>query len=307
MSGGGTQGVGFLVGAIAQVGQKAQSTGQQLSGLAGKLADIPGKLTHIFTATLDFINHAAAPISALVGKNQPGRVERFEYLMNNAYAVIGNLLVPVMDAFSNVAKMVGDRMAQALPIFRESAGAIAKMVDATGRFFDKILSDEKLLNAWAITITTVANALTVVIDIVSDFREGIVKLGNVLSDVLRKIPFINRFANEAPKRDPNANAAGFYVQSVDKLNPSQIQDNAIIEGLKQGWGGGEKDLKGNAESIDKNMEELKEMIKDFIMNIFPGFSSVFSGSKIAKSVEKAANANVGDVAGMFAQFLVRGL
>jgi hypothetical protein len=217
-----------------------------VASLAGVLA---GQFTKAMTFLIDVVDQAAKPIESLVRVANPAIADAFGRAMQDAYGVIGRLLLPVMGAFIGVARKVGDLIAGMEPVFRPAMDAIANLVTVVGDELVKTVRENMpFFEMLAAAITHVAKAAAT----------G----ARIIGEVLR---FINRFASGRLARtlgfdgssfDPGKSAVGAAARQARFVGPKDISDDAIKNALSLGVGQQFKKPEEYLNNIDQNIADF---------------------------------------------------
>jgi hypothetical protein len=181
----------------------------------------------------------------------PAIADAFKRAVQDAYGVIGRLLLPVMGSFIGVARKVGDLIAGMEPVFRPAMEAIAKLVSVVGDELVKTVRENMpFFEMLAAGITQVAKAAAT----------GV----RIIGEVLR---FINRFVSgglarllgfDGGKFDPNRSAVGAAARQARFVGPKDISDDALKNALSLGVGQKSKKPEEYLNSIDENIFKFFE-------------------------------------------------
>lgn len=148
---------------VAGGGAAAAKTASQALGTANaalaKLGTTAAQATHLLTAGADAVKSLAEPIAALVKLNNPAAVKAFDRAMADAYATIGKQLLPVMQALTRSAKVMGDTYAGLETHLRPAIKGIADALESAFKAVSEAaLKNAPAIAALAVTIGEMAKA-----------------------------------------------------------------------------------------------------------------------------------------------------
>lgn len=242
-------------------GQQVQTVQQRVQAAEGTVSNLGAalgnKLAHGITTALDAIAAAAGPVQNLVRLANPARANQFTIALEDAFAVIGRMLIPVLDGFTVAARKVGDFYAGLEPVIGPVMGKIGELI-------------EKTFTKWM----QVAERNAPVIEMLAD---ALVKLGDVairavdlvltaVDKVFSRLPrWVARqlgYDASTTRADFSRTSRGAAVRQVSFVGTKAIADQAIKNALMTGANGRPtKSADKSLESIDQKMSELIKQVK----------------------------------------------
>lgn len=105
-----------------------------LMGIPAKLGGMSKALVSHMTLGADAIKAMADPIKNLVGLSNPAAIKQFDLALNDAYATMGNLLLPVLQALTRGARGMGDTYATL-------GSSIAPVMDGIASAMDTVFKE----------------------------------------------------------------------------------------------------------------------------------------------------------------------
>lgn len=258
---------------VANAFNQVSFAAKQVAHWTGNLAGaITGKMVQALSLWAGWVQKAAAPIEQMVRIHNPAVANQFMIALNDAFGVVGRELVPVMNAFTQVARKVGNVMAGLEPVFRPAIAAIAKLVEVIGDEFAKSIRPE-VFEMMAAVVTKVAEAATVAVRAVgmlvrafNNFINPVVKLAKILG-----------FSGSS--YDDKASSVGAAARTAKFVQPKEIADDAIRSALMIGRERQNKTPEQALNSIDKNIEAILSWLRE-------------RKEAVEKRVEQARNAGV---------------
>lgn len=241
--------LGQVQGAMNQVGVAARQSSDLIGSLA---ASITGKMGKALTMWIGWVEAAAKPIEELVRVANPAHADAFMRAVNDAFGVVGRMLIPVMDAFTRTARKVGDAVAGLEPVFRPAMDAIAHLVDVVGDELKRSIQEQApVFELLADAIKQAAEAASVAARI---FGEAWRMLGGVGRFAARQLGFDGGTFNK------DASAFGAAARTARFVQPKQIADDAIKASLMASIPGkntGKKPEERSADTLDKILAFLE--------------------------------------------------
>jgi hypothetical protein len=245
MIGAGKQALGSLAGIVKSVGSVASVAGLALGGVGAAVGGLTGSLT----APLDAIKSTVDAISQFVQLANPGVFLQFTRAMDDAMAVLGGMLTPVLEGLTVYVRTYADALARLGPVLQP-------LFDEFGQLFaDMALIGAQMLEAYAPLIQLLADGLIPVIRKLAEgfaFVEGaIIQLVNTFTSLLG---LTSRF--DKGKNSQGAAVRGIHTGSVDDFAKRQFEK--MIEGAFSS-GKGKTPQQVN-EEILKALERGKELM-----------------------------------------------
>src|SRR5262245_57781531 len=209
--------LGMVQGAVNQLGMVAQRASNPVGQLASA---ITGKLTDSATALGGMVDSAARPIASLVRVHNPAVARQFTIAMEDAYGVIGRMLVPAMNAFTGVARKVGDLMAGLEPVFRPAIAALSGLIAVVGDELVKTVKENApAMEMFATAIGRVAQAATAAARVIGTLARVVNAIGG--SRIARFLGFTGGSFDE------KATSVGAAARTARFVAPKEIADDAI--------------------------------------------------------------------------------
>lgn len=229
-----------------------------VAGLAGALG---GKLATGLTTAMSAITAMAEPIEGLVRLANPARVNMFVIAAEDAQAVIGRQLVPVLDALTESARKVGDYYAGLEPIIGPVLTKVGELVE---RFFTRLVEvgqkNAPVLEMMADLLIKVGDAAL----------QGVDLLFTAIDKVFSKLPrWVARqlgYDTDSTRADFSRSSRGAAVRQVSFAGPKQLADTAIKNALMMGVNKPVRPPERTLESMDEKLGELVRQGRDRVRN-----------------------------------------
>jgi hypothetical protein len=109
-------------------GMASQAAGS-LDRVSGAFASMSRHIVKTLTGALDLVKGLAAPMAGLVGLRNPAAIKQFTLAVNDASAVLGEILLPVFNALIRAARTVGDTYATLQSAIEPVFDGIADAID----------------------------------------------------------------------------------------------------------------------------------------------------------------------------------
>jgi phage-related protein len=246
------QAMGQVTNSLGNVTSKFTIFQNLVTGLAG---EVGGALVKNLTTALDMLKSFSDPIAQLVALHNPGRMLLFQRALMDAYATIGRMLVPVLDAVTRSFRKVGDLLAGMEPV-------LSPLIDAISEFIDKAVG------AWIGYMKTnmgaiemMIDALVVVVKVVGMAVEAFLKLAKVMTTFVRSIASLLGYSAEESRFDKSRTSRGAASVNARFVGAKEISDEAIKNALMQGAEGGKKKKPEEfLSSIDKTAKSILEWL-----------------------------------------------
>ena len=222
----GMPGMGSILSSVGPSGGAAADA--MVEGMKGVVGALMGPL--------NVIKGIAEAIGGLVALANPAVMERFMLALNDAMAIIGQILTPIMQALTVAARAWGDAMAGLQPVLQPIITKFSQFIVSWAQGF------APMLEAAAPLIQAFGHLLVDVISKGLAFLQGVVVgLIKVLSEL---------FELARSDFDPKRNAQGAAVRqtnvgSVESFASSQF---AAMIRASQG-GGGQVSVEGDVKTI----------------------------------------------------------
>ncbi len=199
-----------------------------IHAFASYIGHLPGKFVASMTLAVDALAHVAQPFVNLVARNNPAVARQWELALNDAYGVLGRMLIPVVISFTRQVLNLGNIIAGLEPVFQPAIKSMATMVDVTGNALAAVIKDNTYL------FTNLAAALKVTADSVS---ASILVFKTFYQ--LAGFQYLKMISGgSAFNKDATSMGAG--IRSARQLSGGEdIQNEVIKNALMMGAAGGE--------------------------------------------------------------------
>ena len=246
-----------VIGSLANVGKLATL------GL-GPVGAILTGITAGLMAPIDMIKQLADMVVNFVGLVNPGAVEQFTLAMNDAMAVMGGMLTPIMQGLTIYVRAFGDALAKLSPILQPIFDVLA------AEFVRAALVVGKMVEAFAPFIELLVDTLVPIMD---DATKSMAFLGGVLAEVVKTIAEL--FGLKSNRLKPDASAQGaairkFSTQSTEGFSRALFEKQLAM----MSKGGQGKDPLLHIPDIAAAIREGQEVVKSiagFVRNIWNWF------------------------------------
>ena len=229
---------------------------------------LSGSFVRGLTAGASAIQGIANPIKDLVSLSNPASVEAFVRTSNDAFAVMGRVARPVLDALTRSMQRMGDFYARIEPMLSPAA---SKLGDTLERMMTRMLVAAErnlpVIELMAAVMVTVADAAATAANAILWLTERLGQLA-VIRNLARLLGF------DASSAKAGASSRGASVREVrTTTNAESISRQAIEQAYKQAMatpaaqGPTEKDIPNLLGGIGSVMKELLDYLKGQIPNI----------------------------------------
>jgi len=277
-------GLAGSIGNLERVGQAATHSVTQLAGA------VTGKLGQALTMWIGFVEQAAKPIESLVRVANPAIANAFGRAVSDAYGVVGRMLIPIMNAFTGVARKVGDVMAALEPTFQPAINAIAKLVEVIGNEFVKAAREHApVFEAMAEVITRVAEAASTAAKVLGFLVRT---FNNVFQMIARIAGFTGR------SMDNNRSAVGAAAREARFVQPKQLSDEMIRNSLMMGVG---QEQQKTPEQALNSIDKIAGKILKFLEENKPPRNLKEAGQQLTGGTGLIGN-NLGEVSPLYRLF-----
>lgn len=221
----------------------------------GLASTISGHFVKSLTLAVDVLAAAAAPVEALVRLHNPARADLFVKRLADAQAVIGRMLVPVLDAFTRAAMKVGNTMAGLEPVFAPLMSSVSNFIDMLAtKWTDYMRKHGGLMENFIDVAAKVVDATTAVVGGLFDLLDVLLKVQRVLpgGSMLGVIGW-NRGAS---RFDPARTAFGASANQARFVSAKTAADEAIKSAMMQGLTPKKSPELEKLSSIDETLNRL---------------------------------------------------
>jgi hypothetical protein len=280
--------------ATASLGSQAGAAGAEIKGLSQQFQgltqrarqgahavtqfamSISGQATKAMTLWIDTVQSMAAPVEQLVRVANPAAAERFAMAVRDAYGVVGRLLTPVLDAFTRVARKVGDVMAGLEPVFRPVVSAVSQFIDVVGDEFTQYIARQ------APVFEMLAAVLGEVVQVATIAARAVGMLVERIGGIARGIAQF--FGFDGSKFDPKATGVGAAARNARFVQPKEIANDAIRNALMAGRPADTE--KGYLKSIDDRLKNFIEWVERNIPVLLSPRKMVERAAESAKALAR---------------------
>ena len=248
-----------------QLNRATVATGAASHVLANMGGIVSGKLVGALTAGISAVEQFAAPIAQLAQLANPAKVRMFAIALEDAQAVIGRMLLPVMDALTRAARKVGDYYAAMEPV-------IGPVIAKIGEFIDHVFTKiGELAQKNAPLIEMMADALITVADVAMKVVDAMAFVMTKLTWIQRQIGRLFGYGEQTMKADFRRSSMGAAVRQVSFVAPKTLADTAIKNALMHGYNQKparppEKTLESIDEKLAKFLRMAQEKIREDMAN-----------------------------------------
>lgn len=226
---------------------------------------LSGSFTRGMTAGASAIQGIAGPLKDLVQLSNPASVEAFVRASNDAFAVMGRVARPVLDALTRSMQRMGDFYARIEPIL---APVASKLGDTLERMMTRMLaSAERNLPA----IELMAAVMINVADVAARAAEAVLWLTERIGQLAGIRNLARLLGFDGSKARDGASSKGAAVREVRTVtNAESISRQAIEQAFKQAMnpqaaqGPTEKDIPNLINGIGGVINELLKKIDEFL-------------------------------------------
>jgi hypothetical protein len=248
------QGAAPLKSALGAVGTAFSSLTKVASlamGGIGAVTSAIGGLTGVLTAPIDMIQSLATAITGMVELVNPAIVQQFTFAMNDAMAVMGSMLVPVMQAMTIYMRAFGDSLARMQPILQPLFDALAQYLANSALMFGQ------LIEAMAPFIQLMVSGLVPVINEVS---KAIAFAVGWMTELIRTI---SELLGLSSNFDKSRTAEGRAARNIKVGSVESFANDQFAMMVKNMFGGPDQGKKPEEHLADikKAMEAGAEVIR----------------------------------------------
>jgi hypothetical protein len=228
--------LGKTLGTIAKVGQVA------MAGL-GPIGAVIGSLSGALTAPIDAIKEMADAIIQLVGLANPGAVQQFTLALNDAMAVIGGAMTPMLEGMTIAMRTVGDTLAGMMPVLQPLFDQLGQSIANWAVGFRQIWeAAAPLIDMLVVGLVETLKDVSVA---VATFQGALVELLHTLTMMLG----IDRGKFNKDASSQGAAVRNFKVSSVDQFSKDLFAKQLSVIGKG-----------GQGRTPDQNIAEIREAI-----------------------------------------------
>jgi hypothetical protein len=251
-----------------------------VSNMAGMVS---GKMVKGLTAAIGAIKQFAGPIEDLVRLANPARTTRFTMALEDAYAVIGRMLIPVLDSLTGAARKVGDFYAGVEPV-------IGPVMEKVGEFI------ERFATRVAEMAQKNAPALEMMADLLLKVGDAAIQAADLLMTAIDRMPHLRlarglaEAAGYGGKADFTRSSFNAAIRPAQFVGAKNTADEAIKNALTLAATG-----KQAAKPPEKTLESIESQLEKFFSWAMGG------GGKDAKGKAEGPGGFAQDALGWLAQ------
>jgi len=254
--------------------------------LKSYIEGLSGAMVGQVTAVASFLKSIVDPIASLTKLSNPAAVEQLTLAFNDALAVIGRGMLPIVQAFTRAIRVVGDNYARLEPLITSVSNAVARGMD---RVFSKLA---KIWEQNGPAAELMASALEMVIDGVTELALQFLNLTKWLTKAWNAIAKLFGFTGSSTK--PGASSFGAAVRDVRfESSAEKISQDATLKAFQQVLNAGkptQEDVPNLLDKIGSILETKLDEIKEFLSK-FP------TAKDIEQAIQNLINALINAVSG----------
>lgn len=247
-----------LANSINQYEQTANNAIAQTFFLKGAISGLSSKLVGSLTTAASFVKTLADPVAQLVGLARPAAVQQFTLAFNDAMAVIGRGMLPILQAFTRAMRGVGNTYARLEPVINSVSQHVAAAID-------KVFGE--LSKVWAESgpaIELLAEAFKVVVSGAVKVYLAFMRVGQIFLRVWNQIARVLGFRGDSLKQ--NASSFGASTRDVKYVSSAEdVSRDVTTRALAQILNAGKKpDTELDAlKGIDGLIQQVLEFLRQF--------------------------------------------
>lgn len=211
----------------------------------GSMTRLTEALTDLFTAPLTNAKQLASVIGPMVAAFNPGVVQQFSLALHDTYAVLGDMLMPVMKSLTVYVRQFGDVLAGMIPVISPLTKEIGNFIVGVGTGFSEMIkAAAPLIEVLSDGLGWVLRQVTYGIGLVSG---AVTELLNIIADVFG---LTSRF-------NANAKSEGFGTRNVRVGSVENFASEVFASNAKNAFS-----REGAEKSPQKASEELRKALND---------------------------------------------
>jgi hypothetical protein len=228
----------------------------RLAKAAGTAMESVSRLTEslvkLLVAPLDHVKGLANVIGPLVAAFNPGVVQQFALALHDTSAVVGSMLLPVMQGLTVYTRKFGDTLAGMIPVIAPLTEKIGQFIADFGTGFTKVIA------AAAPVVQVLSDALGWLLDKLTIgiglFAGAVTELLNLLTSALG---LTSRF-------NPDAQSTGFGTRQTRVESVQQASDDVFASSARNIYSrdSGVKSPQQASEELAKSFEQGRQAIRD---------------------------------------------
>jgi hypothetical protein len=227
------------------------ATGAITSGL-GALTAGAQALTQSLSAPLAAIQSFGNEIGGLVRLANPGAFHQFQIAMQDAWAVLGGQLTPVLQGLTILGRAVGDNLAKLTPVvqplFDKIGQGIANIAEGVGPIIEGLAPLVEVF-------------IDVMVELTDWFTKGVALWQGIVAEVLETINSL--FGLTSKRFNKDADDRGAAVRGVGVSSVEQFGQDVFKRSVQNAFGTGQgKKPEEHIPEIAAAVNEGKQLVRD---------------------------------------------
>jgi hypothetical protein len=246
----------------------AKSAGTAL----GSISSLTEALTNLLMAPLNNIKSLATTIAPLIAAFNPAIVTRFGLALHDTNAVLGSVLIPILEGSTTFVRKFGDTLAGFGPVISPLTEKIGQFIANFGTSFTS------MLHAAAPVVQALGDGIGWLLDKIT------IGIGMFSGAVTELINQIMSLVGATSRFDPNARSTGFGTRNVRVGSVEQVANEAFASSARNSF---------NRESGIKSPEEASEALRKAFDQ---GRTAMADLTGVLREIYVWASRNFGDMA-----------
>lgn len=225
--------------------------------LKSYIEGLSGAMVGQATAIASVLKSIVDPIASLTALSNPAAVQQLTLAFNDAMAVIGRGMLPIVQAFTKAIRLVGDNYARLEPVITSVSNAFARGME---RVFDKL---GKIWETNGPAAELMGSALELVIDGVTELALQFLNLTKWITKAWNAIAKLFGFDGSTTKK--GASSFGAAVRDVKfESSAEKISQDAQLKAFQQALNAGKKPEESVPSLLDKIAGALENKLKEVV-------------------------------------------
>lgn len=266
----------------------------------GALTSVVGGVTSALTAPIDAIKSLADTVMGLVGLANPATVKIFTIALNDAMAVIGHGLTPILQGATIYVRALGDVMAKLMPVFRPLLSMLGQTI------VNAAVGAVRIWEAMAPALEVLTDAMVTLLE---QATLGFAYFQGVVIEVIKTMTALFGITSKRFNPDANSQGAAFRTASTDSVGgfAKKLFEKSLVGAFGQGGKRPEEHLPDILKEIQEGQkavvlikEKVVKIADWFERNTAPLANAVGTGKSVAD-----ATSSIFGVAGTVAKSLLK--
>lgn len=253
------------------------------TGALGAVTGLASSLTGGLLGPLEAVTGMVDTIGKLVGLFNPGIVTQFQLALNDTMAVLGAMLIPVLQGATDYVRTFGDGLAKLMPVLQP-------LFDTIGQFITNYaVGLIPIIEASAPFIQLFADTLAELLKILS---RGVAFLQGVVAELIDTLAAL--FGLDSSRFKADATSRGFAARQTKVTGVEQFARDVFASTAKNIYArqGGGKKPEQLLEEIKGAMEAGRELVRTISTNVGLILAILQAGAKPVVNIAGP----VGDIA-----------